>query len=79
MRFSEISGKEIVNISRGTRLGLLGQTDLEINPETGEINAFILPNYKWFGMKKDDEMLKVHWQAIRKIGEDLIMIEEDME
>ncbi|WP_368654872.1 YlmC/YmxH family sporulation protein [Ornithinibacillus sp. 4-3] len=76
MRFSEISSKEIVNITTGTKLGMLGHTDLEINAETGEIRAFILPNYKWFGIKKEASEFKINWNAISKIGEDMIMIEE---
>ena len=31
MRLSELSGKEIVDVNRAERLGVLGQTDLEIN------------------------------------------------
>lgn len=75
MRYKEISGKEIVNITEGSRLGILGQTDLEIDKETGQIMAFIISDYKWFGLKKDDGDVKIPWQAIKKIGKDMIMIE----
>ncbi|RDW19529.1 YlmC/YmxH family sporulation protein [Oceanobacillus arenosus] len=77
MRFKDISGKEIVNVIEGTRLGMLGQTDLEINEQTGQIEAFIIPNYKWFGLKKEGEETKIRWQSIKKIGEDMIMVETD--
>lgn len=77
MRFKDISGKEIVNINEGTRLGVLGQTDLEINEQTGQIEAFIIPSYKWFGLKKEGEMTKIRWNAVKKIGEDMIMVEMD--
>lgn len=75
MRYKEMSGKEIVNIHYGTRLGILGQTDLEIDTKTGKINAFIIPDYKWFGLKKQGEEMKIRWEDIRKIGEDMIMVE----
>ncbi|MFD2208874.1 YlmC/YmxH family sporulation protein [Virgibacillus halophilus] len=75
MRYNEISGKEIVNVSQGMRLGVLGQTDLEIDPSTGQIKAFIVPSYKWFGLKKEGEEVKIHWEDIKKIGEDMIMVE----
>ncbi|MEW9676664.1 YlmC/YmxH family sporulation protein [Lentibacillus sp. L22] len=75
MRYKDISSKEIVNISQGSRLGVLGQTDLEINEHTGQIEAFIIPNYKWFGLKKEGAETKIHWKSIKKIGEDMIMIE----
>lgn len=76
MRYKEISGKEIVNISQGSRLGILGQTDLEIDMKTGQIKAFIIPDYKWFGIKREGGETKIPWDAIKKIGEDMIMIEE---
>lgn len=76
MRYKEISGKEIVNISEGSRLGILGQTDLEIDIKTGQIKAFIIPDYKWFGFKKENGETKITWNSIKKIGEDMIMIED---
>lgn len=77
MRYGDISGKEIVNVTHGTRLGILGQTDLEINEVTGQIESFIIPNYKWFGLKKEGAETRIRWQSIKKIGEDMIMIEDE--
>jgi|SRR5699024_8683517 len=76
MRYRDISGKEIVDIAHGSRLGILGQTDLEIDLNTGKIESFILPNYKWFGLKKEGDDIKIRWSAIKRIGDDMIMIEE---
>ncbi|MFA1821237.1 YlmC/YmxH family sporulation protein [Virgibacillus oceani] len=77
MRYKDMSGKEIVNVNKGSRLGILGQTDLEINEKTGKIDSFVIPNYKWFGLKKEGEETKIHWESIRKIGEDMIIIDAD--
>ncbi|RKQ37530.1 YlmC/YmxH family sporulation protein [Oceanobacillus halophilus] len=77
MRFKDISGKEIVNINEGMRLGVIGQTDLEIDEKTGQIEAFIIPTYKWFGLKKEGDLTKIRWKAVKKIGEDMIMVEMD--
>jgi len=77
VRYKEISGKEIVNIKDGSRLGILGQTDLRINSKTGKIEALIIPNYKWFGFKKEDNESVISWKKIKKIGKDLILIEFD--
>lgn len=76
MRYKDISGKEIVNVTQGSRLGILGQTDLEIDIHSGQIISFIISNYKWFGIKKEGDETKIRWDAIKKIGEDMIMIEE---
>ncbi|GAA0434974.1 MAG: YlmC/YmxH family sporulation protein [Bacillota bacterium] len=77
MRYKDISGKEIVNVNEGSRLGILGQTDLEINETTGQIESFIIPNYKWFGLKKEGEETKIRWSAIKKVGEDMIIIDTE--
>lgn len=74
MRLKDIAEKEIVDVTEGTRLGILGQTDLEINEKTGQIEAFVIPSYKWFGIKKEDQELKIHWSSIKKIGEDMILV-----
>ena len=77
MRFKEISGKEIINVNLGIKLGVLGQTDLEINEQTGQIEAFIIPTYKWFGLKKENEETMIRWRDIKVIGEDMIIVESD--
>ncbi len=77
MRFKEISGKEIINANLGIKLGVLGQTDLEINEQTGQIEAFIIPSYKWFGLKKEEEETMIRWRDIKIIGEDMIIVEAE--
>ncbi|WP_078380853.1 YlmC/YmxH family sporulation protein [Sutcliffiella halmapala] len=75
MRLSEMSGKEIVDVKRAERLGILGHTDLEINENTGEIRSLIIPSLKWFGLKKEGNDIRVPWQHIKKIGTDMIIID----
>ncbi|MDQ0227556.1 YlmC/YmxH family sporulation protein [Metabacillus niabensis] len=74
MRLSELSGKEIVDVKRAERLGVLGQTDLEIN-EQGQITSLIIPSLKWFGLRKQGQEIRVPWQHIKKIGTDMIILE----
>ncbi|MCD8502507.1 MAG: YlmC/YmxH family sporulation protein [Bacillaceae bacterium] len=79
MRLSEISGKEIVDFDKGERLGILGQTDLVIDEETGQIESFVIPSLKWFGLGKKEKEVIVHWRQIMKIGTDMIMIDVNKE
>lgn len=79
MRLSEISGKEIVDFEKGERLGMLGQTDLVIDEDTGQIESFIIPSMKWFGLGKKEKDVTVHWRQIMKIGTDMIMIDVNKE
>ncbi|ATH91469.1 hypothetical protein ACH95_21340 [Bacillus glycinifermentans] len=75
MRLSELSGKEIVDVKRAERLGILGQTDLEINEQDGQITALIIPSVKWFGFRKQGNDIRVPWKQIRKIGSDMIILD----
>ncbi len=77
MRLSELSGKEIVDVNQAVRLGVLGQTDLEINEKNGQIEAMLIPTLKWFGMKRQGGEIRVEWTQIKKIGDDMMII--DME
>ncbi len=73
MRLSELSGKEIVDFRKAERLGVLGQTDLEFNDKTGQINALVIPTGKWLRSKGSE--IRVPWQHIRTIGSDMIILE----
>ncbi|WP_285766638.1 YlmC/YmxH family sporulation protein [Peribacillus sp. SI8-4] len=74
MRLSEMSGKEIVDVNRAERLGILGQTDLEID-ETGQITTLIIPSVKWFGLMRNGSEIRVPWNHIKKIGADMVIID----
>jgi len=75
LRLSELSGKEIVDVNRAERLGVLGQTDLEINVQSGQIEALLIPTLKWFGMKRQGGEIRVEWEQIKKIGNDMMIID----
>jgi YlmC/YmxH family sporulation protein len=76
MRLKELIGKEIVNISDGFRLGVIGDSDLLIDPHTGKIEAILIPDTNafwssWFESKS----LTIPWTAIKKIGKEIIVVE----
>jgi YlmC/YmxH family sporulation protein len=75
MRLSELSGKEIVDVNKAERLGILGQTDLEINEKNGQIEAMLIPTLKWFGIKKQGSDIRVEWEQIKKIGDEMTIID----
>lgn len=76
MRYKDISGKEMIDLSTGTRLGLLGEVDLEIDRRTGRIQNLVIEENKLFNFSKNNQAIKVKWQSIKKIGEDMILIDE---
>ncbi len=75
MRLSELGGKEIVDVKKAERLGVLGQTDLEIDERTGQIKSLVIPSVKWFGMKRQGGELRVPWTQIKKIGTDMVIVD----
>lgn len=78
MRLSKLGGKEIVNLNDGERLGILGDSDIVIDDKTGKIISLLIPDkkiqFKFFG---DREEIEILWSCIRKIGNDMIIIELD--
>ena len=73
MRLSELYGKEIVDFRKAERLGILGQTDLEIDEQSGEIKHLLIQIGRW--MRKSEGELKVPWNFIRTIGTDMVILE----
>lgn len=77
-RFSSLKCKEVVNICDGARLGFV--TDVEVDIKNGRIVAIIVPGpCKFFGMigRRDDFVIP--WNCIRQIGDDIILIEVELE
>ena len=35
----------------------------------------LIPSLKWFGMKKHGSDIRVEWEQIKKIGQDMIIID----
>lgn len=79
MRLSELGEKEVVNLNTGGRLGILADSDLIIEEETGKIISLIAPDrrlsLRLLGIDKNG--IEVPWDAIRKIGYDMIIVELD--
>lgn len=74
MRFSDLAGKEIIDVLNGERLGMVAQADLLIDPSSGALEAMLLPvRSSWF--KKADLVIEIPWQHIRKIGPEMVIVE----
>ena len=75
-RISELQDKEVVNIGDGTRYGCIG--DLTIDTETGQIESLIVcGRARALGLLGREQDRVFPWSAIRRIGEDLILVETD--
>lgn len=77
MRIYDFRQKEVINLSDGARLGYI--FDAEINKETGKIESFIIPRQgKVLGIFGKDNEFIIPWESIKKIGDDIVLIDTDL-
>lgn len=74
IKASDLTQKEVINVSDGRRLGLI--SDLEVDLKKGKITAIIVPSDdKVFGLFSKEVDQEIRWGEIKKIGEDVILVE----
>ncbi|MDL2273590.1 YlmC/YmxH family sporulation protein [Oscillospiraceae bacterium OttesenSCG-928-G22] len=72
-RIVDLRCKEVINIRDGCRLGFVG--DVEVDVSCGRVVAIVVPGpcrFLFFGREDDYVIL---WEDIRKIGEDIILVD----
>jgi len=75
---AELAGKEIININDGARLGVVGETDLAIDVETGIIQSIILPRKSgMLNFLSEKQELVIPWEAVKKVGMEVIIVTLD--
>ncbi|HWO77873.1 MAG TPA: YlmC/YmxH family sporulation protein [Bacillus sp. (in: firmicutes)] len=73
VRISEFQVKDVVTVADGKKLGNI--TDIEINVQTGKIEAIVVASStRVLGFFGRDEDIVVPWKNIVKIGEDVILV-----
>ncbi|MCL4441373.1 MAG: YlmC/YmxH family sporulation protein [Firmicutes bacterium] len=78
MRLSDLEGKEVINLVDGVRLGVIGEADMVIDIHSGEIQSIILPRRNTlFSLWMDRQHMIIPWQAIKKIGNEVVIVELD--
>ena len=72
--FSELRCKEVINIQDGKRLGFV--SDLELETESGRVISISVPcPGRFWGLFGDRGVYVIPWHCIKKIGEDLVLVE----
>lgn len=73
-RIGELRCKEVINMTDGSRYGYVG--DAEVDLETGQIRALVVPGrLRLFGLLGREEDKVFPWAAVRRFGEDIILVE----
>ncbi|ADU30838.1 YlmC/YmxH family sporulation protein [Evansella cellulosilytica] len=73
LKISDIQAKDIVNLADGRLLGHI--TDLDINLESGKVDALIIGGGKMMGLfNRGDQEIIVPWKNVVKIGSDVVLV-----
>lgn len=75
-RVGELRCKEVINVTDGSRYGYVG--DAEVDLESGQIRALIVPGrLRLLGLLGREPERVFPWAAVRRFGEDIILVEEE--
>ena len=77
-RISSLRCKEVVNVCDGARLGFV--SDVEIELPGGRVTALIVPGpCRFFGIIGRECDYLIPWGCIRRIGDDIILVDVPLE
>ncbi len=71
MRLSDLQNKDIVNTEDGKKIGKI--IDVVID-EAGNMKALVVQRIKVINIFSNSAELEVRWDQIKKIGEDVILV-----
>lgn len=73
-RLMDLRLREVINVHDGTRYGYV--CDMEIDYHSGFIKSIIIPgSARLMGFLGRREDIIIPWDCIRKIGEDIILVD----
>jgi len=76
MRLSHLSGKEVINLSDGSRLGVIDECELTFDSQSGRINTILVPNKNGLmSFFSENRTITIPWQAIKRIGDEVIIVD----
>lgn len=75
-RASDFKYKEVISLSDGEKLGCV--YDMEIDTDTGCITKLIVPGKGKTSLFSKNHGIKIPWEAINKIGDDIILVNTEM-
>ena len=73
-RLRELKYKEIIDVAGGSRFGFVG--DVEVDWSEGKVRSLVVPGrLRLFGLLGREEDFVVPFEAVRRFGEDIILID----
>ena len=75
-RLAQLRYKEIVSVTDGSRFGYVG--DVELDLDSGKVLALVVPGrLRLLGLLGREEDRYIPWDAVRRFGRDIILVEEE--
>ena len=74
MRLSELQSKRIINIVNGSNFGNIIDVNVD---ESGKITFLLIDQGKSFLSLNRESDIRIEWNQIVKIGEDVILVKRD--
>lgn len=74
MNLSDLQSKKVISVLSGRNIGNI--IDVNINSE-GMIEALIIEQNKNIFSLNKDNVAKINWNEISKIGEDVILVKKE--
>lgn len=76
-RIAQLKYKEVISVEDGSRFGYVG--DMEIDLDSGQVRALVVPGRRrLFGLLGREEERYIPWNAVRRFGEDIILVEQNL-
>lgn len=76
MKLSDLGDREIIDVTTGSRFGDLADAELLFDERNGKIKSILVPSGRSrMGFLSGHDIQEIPWSNIRKIGEDLIIVE----
>ncbi len=73
-RIAELKYKEVISVEDGSRYGYVG--DMEVDLESGQVKALVVPGRRrFFGLFGREEDKIIPWTAVHRFGEDIILVQ----
>lgn len=74
MRLSELQTKKVISVTSGKNIGNIIDINIQQN---GNIESFIIESNKSFFALNKEQDIKIEWNSITKIGEDVILVKTE--
>jgi len=75
LELSRLARKEIINLYDGARLGYVGESDLLIDEQSGQIKAIIITPRGLPVRSGRTRELIIPWVAVKRVGKETMIID----